>query len=226
MFLIASLAICGMPIFNGFISEFSLYVGMTKSFALNNLSMNIASLLGMSGLAFIGIMAVLCFTKVFGVCFLERRAFALPPKQKEESFLMLLPMMILTVFIFAIGLLPFFAVSLFANVSMQFVPSFSRTDFSAMLPVYSTLTEMFLLFGALVLFLFGVRFLLLRKKSAREFRTWDCGYQSASSRMQYTGSSYAQPFLSLVRELAPQKVHVESVQTLFPKEAHLESHSP
>jgi hypothetical protein len=56
------------------------------------------------------------------------------------------------------------------------------------------------------------------------FKTWDCGYQQESSRIQYTGSSFAQPFLQLTAELVQQKVQVHKEQVLFPAHASFESH--
>ncbi len=225
LFLIASLAICGMPLFNGFISEFSIYTGLASGFSPGNLGMNVVSIFGMSGLAFIGIMAVLCFTKVVGVCFLGSPRGGPPPDRNGGSAAALLPMYILTACVFVIGLFPQYTVRLLESAVSLFLPASRAAEFQAALPAYSTLSNIFLLFILAALLLWGIRLLLLRKRPVREFRTWDCGYQGTSGRLQYTGSSYAQPFLTLVRELVPQSVRSDRVEERFPKEAHLESHA-
>ena len=56
------------------------------------------------------------------------------------------------------------------------------------------------------------------------FKTWDCGYQAVNSRMSYTGSSFAAPFLHLVAPFIPHQVKVEPPEGSFPRVAHYESH--
>jgi hydrogenase-4 component B len=43
-----------------------------------------------------------------------------------------------------------------------------------------------------------LRWRLLAGREVGEAGTWDCGYAAPSARMQYTGSSYAQPLAELV----------------------------
>ena len=146
------------------------------------------------------------------------------PEEKEISFL--IPMGLLTAMIFLIGIFPSLVSSLFLeNALKQFMPGNLTTDFNNFLSVLATLTNIFLAFAGLVFFLLLIRFLLLKGRHVKEFKTWDCGYQVQSSRIQYTSSSYAQPFLHLVSELVPQKIKVNKEHVLFPKEAHLESHA-
>ena len=70
LFLTGSIAICGLPPFNGFVSEFMIYFGMLKGLSVNNLFMLLVMLLGLSGLALVGTLAILCFTKAFSIVFL------------------------------------------------------------------------------------------------------------------------------------------------------------
>ena len=64
-FLIGSLAIAGLPPFNGFVSEFLIYMGGFKGIALSNLDFAL-SMVGIVSLAIIGGLALACFTKVVG----------------------------------------------------------------------------------------------------------------------------------------------------------------
>jgi hypothetical protein len=134
-------------------------------------------------------------------------------------------MLALTACIFAVGLAPSYAVRLLAHAVTPFLPAGSAAAYETLVPAYSTLSLVVLLFALLALALLGLRALLLRGRPPRAFRTWDCGYQASDSRLQYTGSSYAQPFLGLVRELVPQQVRIDRVEGLFPREARLESHA-
>ena len=69
-FLVGSIAISGLPPFNGFVSEFFIYWGMLKGLTAGNTLLSITMVISFASLAFIGAMALLCFTKVFGVVFL------------------------------------------------------------------------------------------------------------------------------------------------------------
>ncbi len=70
LFLIASLAICGLPPFNGFISEFIIYSGIFNGIH-NATFLNLMFLIfSIFGLVLIGGLAILCFTKAFGTIFL------------------------------------------------------------------------------------------------------------------------------------------------------------
>lgn len=70
-----------------------------------------------------------------------------------------------------------------------------------------------------------LRQLLLAGKSVKSYKTWDCGYQAGNSRMQYTSSSFAQPFLALVKPLANIKKSIKKPAGLFPVSSDFESGS-
>jgi formate hydrogenlyase subunit 3/multisubunit Na+/H+ antiporter MnhD subunit len=232
LFLIGSVAICGMPLFNGFISEFAIYLGMAKGFAVNSLAINIVAVIGISGLALIGIMAVLCFTKVFGICFLGTPRSLYKNDFSEKSFSYILPMATLSAFIIIIGFLPGAVLPLISSVIKQFIKTDFTNDINSIVSLYQYISLSLLLFAGIVIFFLLLRYLLLRNRSVVKFKTWDCGYQAASNlptgqagRIQYTGSSFTQPFLRLIAELVPQKIKVEKEPVLFPKEGSIEIHS-
>lgn len=225
LFLIASLAISGMPLLNGFISEFVIFLGLARSFSINNIAFNIAALMGLSGLALIGTMALLCFTKVYGICFLgtPRSELHFTPEEKEYS--LLLPMAFLVFAMIVIGVFPVFAIKLLSSAVGQFLPDASHTAMPEIISLMTTISTSLSIFIILIGSFFTIRTVLLRKRSVQVFKTWDCGYQKESSRMQYTASSFAQPFLQLTAELVPQKVQVHKEQVLFPTRASFESHA-
>lgn len=239
LFLIGSIAICGLPLFNGFVGEFAIYLGMAKGLAVDNLAMNIAFITGISGLALIGVMAVICFTKVFGICFLGSPRTSYNNDFSEKSFSFLFPMSVLSIIIIFIGLLPGAFLPLLNSVLKQFIKSDVTNEINSITSVYYSISGALLVFAGFILFFLLMRFLLLRKRSVVMFKTWNCGYQAESSlptgqaglpageasRIQYTGSSYVQPFLRLVAELVPQKIKLKKEPVLFPKEASLKSQS-
>ena len=223
LFLIGATAISGLPLLNGFVSEFAIYLGMAKGFSSINVAFNILMLIGFSGLALIGIMAMLGFTKLFGITFLgsPREKFHRPPA--EGSPWLTIPMIILSAFAFIIGLFPAPVIKLLSGILKQFAAGDLTAELNPVFSLYASLTNAFLLFGVIILSFLLLRYVLLKNKSVRVFKTWDCGYQTESSRLQYTGSSYASSFLELVAEFVPQKTIVDTQKNIFPAEAALKT---
>ena len=223
MLLLGFLAISGMPFFNGFISEFAIYLGLLKGFAINNLILNITFLIGFSGLSFIGVMAVLCFTKVYGICFsgLPRSEYRKDIPKESAGFL--LPLFILSVFILIIGLLPVLVLPVLYQTIKQFSGTDIAIEFANIVQIYKWICISMAVLTGFFAFFYTLRFFLLRNKIVTEFKTWDCGYQGQNSRFQYTGSSFVHPFLQLIAELVPQRIKLEKEPVLFPKDASFTS---
>ncbi len=223
MFLAGSLAISGVPFFNGFVSEIAIYLGMARGLSLDSISVVVVMLLGFAGLAFIGAMALLSFTKVYGITFLglPRTEYHATPTEKERT--LLLPMVVLTIAMLAIGFFPWLAVELLMNVVRELVPGLPAAQFTPVLGIFRTISAIVIGLAAVTAFFFGLRNFLLRKRTVGSYKTWDCGYQVGSGRLEYTGSSFAQPFLHLVAELVPREISVDKEPVFFPMEASLES---
>lgn len=223
-FLVSSLAISGLPVFSGFISEFALYYGFLQQIAKPDLLCVVSSVGGLAALALIGVMAVLSFTKIFSIVFLGLPRTELPEPPKEAPRIMLFPMAVLTLFILWIGLLPQTVLPLLEKVVGQMTGNGTFVFPDSLAHIFSRLSLILLTFFAVFSVLYVLRRLLLRGRNVRTFKTWDCGYQKADSRIQYTGSSFAAPFLGLIGGAVPQKVGTKQVEGLFPETAHFETH--
>ena len=70
LFLIGALAICGLPPFNGFVSEFFIYSGFFKGLSSDLFLFILTMLFSILALVLIGGLALICFTKAFGMVFL------------------------------------------------------------------------------------------------------------------------------------------------------------
>jgi hydrogenase-4 component B len=82
------------------------------------------------------------------------------------------------------------------------------------------------IFVGAILILTIVRWWLLRGRTVAEGPTWDCGYAAASSRIQYTGSSFSQPIVTLFRMFIRSKKTVNAPKGLFPQSASMKTESP
>lgn len=226
LFLIGSVAITGLPPLNGFISEFLIYLGMLHNFEINSPLILIMSVLAIASLAIVGAMALLCFTKVFSIVFLGiSRSEEAESSREEVSKIMLLPMGILAVFIFLIGLFPQYALNLVKNPAMVLLKT-HQYPYETAMPINIFKIISFACFGFIILFLiiYALRTLLLKNKNVYSYKTWDCGYQEGNNRMQYTASSYASPFLSFLKPFLVKNFDISKPKELFPKEAHFEMH--
>ena len=54
--------------------------------------------------------------------------------------------------------------------------------------------------------------------------TWGCGFDKPNNRIQYTASSYASPFLSMLTPLFKKVFDIKKPKALFPKDAHFTLH--
>jgi hydrogenase-4 component B len=225
LFLLGSLAIAGLPLFNGFISEFAVYMGLLRSLSGGNLLLNVAVLGGLAGLAFIGVVAVLSFTKLFGVAFLGTPRTPGIVSSGKESAAMLAPMIVMGLFILAIGLVPLGTLPFLGPVVRPFLPGGAPAEWARLVELFRRISPAVAGMGGLTLFFLAVRRALLRGKPVAEFKTWDCGSREESLRCQYTASSFAAPFLRLVAPIVPQRRRVEAPDGPFPGRASYESHS-
>ena len=222
LFLIGSVAICALPPFNGFISEFLIYFSMLKTLALKDFFVLILMLFSIAGLALVGTMAVLCFTKAFSIIFLgmPRSDKAKAPTSDSEKS-MLLPMCFLAILTLLIGLFPQYIfdivlkpASVVANINI--IPTLACSD---LMQTISLCAFGFILF---ILVLLIIKYKFSNKISM--YQTWGCGYDRANNRMQYSASSYASPFLSMLKPLFKKIFDIEKPRQLFPKSAHFSLH--
>lgn len=227
-FLIGSLAICGLPPFNGFISEYLIYLGIFKSLSAANLNQSIIALLSLTGLALIGGLAIFCFTKAFGMVFLGEPRSENASKAGEVSKSMIYPQYILLFFILFIGLASvYFVQPVFKTIST----SFAIADVSTVTgPSIKNLTQISLLGGIFVIIIIGLlvyRHFHLKNKQVETGPTWGCGYTAASSKLQYTATSYADNYVKLANPLLHAKTITRGIREdeIFPEKRTFETHS-
>ncbi|MBI2975074.1 MAG: hypothetical protein HYY43_05745, partial [Deltaproteobacteria bacterium] len=192
-FLIAALAICGLPPFNGFISEWLIYVGLFQGTFSQSGYPILVMAVAVIGIAFAGSLAVICFTKAFGVVFLgEPRKIDLNGCH-ESSKLMLAPMFALAFLCLLIGLFPKIIWAIAFSAAEAVYPALSTAQTFAVLSSLNYITLMFALVIAAALILFFLRTLFFRKKPESLGVTWDCGFEYPTAKMQYGGSSFVEP---------------------------------
>jgi hydrogenase-4 component B len=222
-FLAGSLAISGLPPFNGFVSEFFIYLGGFKGTGLDKISF-ILSMMAIVSLAVIGGLALACFTKVVGVVFQGEPRSQCAVDVNEKGPMMLIPMGILASACAIIGIFPkVFLLMAIRGVSALNLP-YGRIPELPFMPMTENITQVAAIFLVLVLFIFVFRCFLYRGKANARAGTWGCGFTQPSVKMQYTGSSYARSIIDFFRPVTALHEDHPPVTGLFPAKTHYDSH--
>jgi hydrogenase-4 component B len=228
LFLIAALAICGLPPLNGFVSEFLIFGGLYNWLYSASLISLITIVFSLGGLVLIGGLALLCFTKAFSIVFLGNQRAAQEIDLKETGFWQLMPMYLALIFIVFIGLFP----SIFINLLQRPVNLFTHdVVFNMNLIKVGAIDSLkminWLFFGFIlfVLILLGLRKYLDRNKLVETGPTWGCGYTPASGKLQYTANSYVRSYTKLAKPILDIEKKEVEIGEVFPSEKHYETYS-
>ena len=218
LFLMAAIAICGIPPFNGFISEFIIFTGLYNWLSDASLVSLLAAVTTTAGLALIGGLAMLCFTKAFGVVFLGSPRSDLPSSCKEVPFLQLIPLYIIAGMIILIGLFPLAFIEVLSKPVGLFTATILQTN-PTQIEVFSVLQPINLAVWSTVVLIIG---LLLFRKYALKHRsgsfgpTWGCGYVSPNTKQQYTAGSFVRTYSKLFAPFLSIGKHEDEIHGVFP----------
>jgi len=219
LFLIAAIAICGIPPFNGFISEFILYSGLYNWLLDSTLAPLLVGISSAAGLALIGGLALLCFTKAFGVVFLGTARSKIPDTCTEAPFIKLLPMYLLVALMLLIGVFPLFFIQLLSKPVHLFTDAFSLPASLIQVEAFTALQPIgwaAWLFILLVTGIFFIRKYVLRHRKVNRGLTWGCGYIAPSVKQQYTAGSFVRTYSKLYALILLIEKHEKEIHGIFP----------
>lgn len=230
-FLVASVAICGLPPLNGFVSEWLVYGAAFR--ALRELPWGAgpsAAILVTLALALIGGLAAACFAKAFGVVFLGQPRSPAAEAARECSTSMLGAMLLAAAACAAIGLLPGAVGRVLLPMASEVAAAFGsglalepgELPGQAALSAIGVTAALTIGLTALIA---GLRWTLLGRPQAPPVTTWGCGYGAPSARMQYSASSFADPLLGLVSGVLRPERHDVPPRGPFPGPAARSTHT-
>lgn len=223
LFLVAAVAICGLPPLNGFISEFLIFGGLYNWLYSASLISLITIVFTLGGLVFIGGLAFLCFTKAFSIVFLGNPRDIQSEETHERGFWQLLPMYLTVTLMIAIGLFPsFFLEALQRPVNLYTHNTVFNLNLIKVGAIDSLQLVNWLFFG-FIIFVFGLsglRKYLNRKKIIESGPTWGCGYGTANSKLQYTANSYVRSYSKLAKPLLDIEKKDVEIAEVFPDKKH------
>ena len=217
-FLIGSLALCALPPFNGFISEFLIYYGFLNSFNTPNYLLIPVMIITMAGLAFVGATAIVTFTSSFSTIFLGT-----PRNEKAKQVTsdvplsMLAPMGILVLLLTLIGLFPQYAILLIGGATNELVPFLYPIEILSIISFFNIT----LVITTIILLL--VRKAFLKGKTVTVRNTWGCGYDKGNAKIQYTSTSFTRPFLGFLNPFYVRVMEFKPIKDLFPEKTSFQS---
>lgn len=226
-FLVGAVAIGGLPPFNGFVSEFIIYIGLIEGIHSNSLSQILLFVLSLAGLSIIGGLSVLTFTKTFGVMFLGQPRTELEHKPHEVSKLMLVPQYVIIAIMLSVAFIPHFYMSIIGK-SLMAIP-FLNADMNAITGYTNTIRDISLyslILIGIAAAIWLVRSIVMRQHIQSIDATWGCGYTAPNSRIQYTGKSFSKPLGKIFNLWLIENKHFEELNPgeIFPEKRTYFSH--
>lgn len=191
LFLIGAVSISALPPFNGFVSELIIFQAFLQSFIVTSPFLKILLLLGLSLFAMTSALSAVCFVKAFGTIFLATPRSQAAIEAHEAPAYMLVGPAILAVGCIAAGVFSF--------------------QIFGLLGIKAATPDMLIVGTALVIFV-ALTWLLLRFTTNRKTRiseTWGCGIISQNKQMEYTGTGYSEPILTIFKPIFRTRKIVE-----------------
>jgi NADH:ubiquinone oxidoreductase subunit 5 (subunit L)/multisubunit Na+/H+ antiporter MnhA subunit len=200
LFLLSAIAVCGLPPFNGFVSEYLLYSGLLEGLNATFVTSEVFLLLALIVLSLIGGLVIYAYSKTFGLAFLGTARSNKIDNASEVDMIALLPQFLSILVMISIGLFPGTYFKIIMAVADLYVPFYSHVKLNS----FSNLQELGLISFVFMVFVglvFALRFYLFGKRQISSGPTWGCGYQVKSSRVQYTSASFADYFAKLAKPI-------------------------
>jgi Formate hydrogenlyase subunit 3/Multisubunit Na+/H+ antiporter, MnhD subunit len=229
IFLIAAIGICGLPPFNGFISEFLIYSGLIEGVKIHNTNEVILFSLSLAGLSVIGGLSILTFTKTFGTVFLGKARRKLDIEPREVSLRMLIPQYAIIVLMLSVVAFPHLYLNAIGNILSGLIKSSvvkQPVEFSNYVSIMQNISIYSILFVGIISLLGFVRHKLLAGRSTTLQTTWGCGYATPTNKIQYTGKSFSKTLSKTFNFIVIERKQYEELKPgeIFPKVRKHASH--
>jgi len=87
----------------------------------------------------------------------------------------------------------------------------------------SDLSRALLIFYGILITIILLRLIMFRNEKVEYFKTWDCGYQGGTPRMQYTASSFSSDTVYVTKPILIHRKELIKPEGIFPKKSSLKT---
>lgn len=216
--LVGAVAICGLPPFNGFASEFLLYTGFFEASNSLQAYFPFFMLIAAVALAFVGGLAVVAFSKVLAMIFLGSPKGS-PKKEFTISQYELVSLSLLTVFILIFGLFPQTVIFLTENIFHELFPALQLSVKNSSVGTIQFVGIIALSSIALMTFIMAVKKRFVEQRSTRTGVPWACGYNKLNVNMQYSGTSFSDEVVNIAGKALYVEKEILLPEQLLPKQS-------
>jgi hydrogenase-4 component B len=224
-FLVGALSISGLPLLNGFPSEWltfqALLLGFTSTPGIERLNFPLAGAM----LALTSALAAACFVRAFGISFVALPRSRAAGEARESPASMLVPQALLAALCVILGLFPGLVLEALGRVLASLPGIEPRQDmalggwgmasglgrFDHVVPGMLGLA----LLGAL-----AAAMVLTKRRRSRRVPTWGCGGE-LTARTEYTATAFSKPLMMIFQAVYRPTQEVEAlaeVSPYFPRE--------
>ncbi len=225
-FLVGALAISGLPLLNGFPSEWltfqALLLGFTSTPGLVRLTFPVAGAL----LALTTALAAACFVRAFGISFLALPRSVAASEAEESPAVMLVPQAVMAALCVGLGLMPGVALRALEGimVSLPGLQPAALVSAGGLGMTSGTASFDHVAPAALFVALLGglaVAGLLAARKglAVRRQPTWACGGE-LTARTEYTATAFSKPMMMIFRGVYRPTRTVETLADVSPYFPH------
>jgi hydrogenase-4 component B len=227
-FLVGAAAISGLPLLNGFVSEWLLFQTLLFGFHLSSDTLP-RFLFPVAGavLALTSALAAACFVKAFGMTFLARPRGTAAEKAHESPWTMLAPQAFLAAMCLILGLAPGWVLGVLRGVSLSLpgvrpAPELARGLFtiSAGPGHFDHVTPLLVALLLLLAVVLASALARAARYAVRRAPTWGCGGE-LSARTEYTATAFSKPLMmifSAIYRPTREVSRVGAVSPYFPSE--------
>jgi hydrogenase-4 component B len=212
VFLIACCSIIGLPLFNGFVSEWLIFRSFIAGGELPGMFGSVVLPLMAGVLGLIGGVAATCFAKLYGIAFLGRARSLEAKHAVEVATPMQAAMGILAGLCVLIGIMPGLVLRPLGVLAQEIlhVPELPEAalSISRTLPLVAASVAVLMILVAIL------------RRVKRVTPTWACGLAGLDSRMQYSSTAFSKPLRKAFTKVYRPERTVEVLyeeQPYFPK---------
>ena len=218
-FLLGSAAIAGLPLLNGFASEWLVFQALLRGFFSAERLTRIVLPLGGALLALTSALAAACFVKAFALTFLARPRSRAAAEATESPAILLAPQAFLATACVALGLFPGVVVRVLVGVAASLPgmgPHAAVTGGLAGVtigvPAFDQLSPFVLVPAAVLALGLAAAIGLVSARAPRRAPAWGCGGE-LSAETEYTATAFDKPLVMVFRGIYRPTREVSTVET-------------